>query len=86
MVMPSSSMVQGLVPLVQLGLEGAGTNLFGWGCPLYCFQPSFATFSLVLILGFALGASSALLATWTLWTRFGHLLLSVPNPSSGFCP
>ena len=31
-------MVQGLVPLVQLGLEGARTHLFGWGCPLYCVQ------------------------------------------------
>lgn len=32
---PLKLMVPGFVSWVHLALEGARTNVFGWGCPLY---------------------------------------------------
>ena len=66
----------------QLAVEGSRTNYFGLGCPVYCFQPSFATYLLTLFLGFALGLSSAVLGLWLCWKHFGTILLPVPSPPS----
>ena len=69
----SSSMVQSVSSVLSLVLEGARTNLFGFGCPLYCFQTSGSTSALIFILGFLSGLFCTCLALWDLWTRFGHL-------------
>ena len=71
---PLKLMVPGFVSWVHLALEGARTNVFGWGCPLYWTQPSLSILCLVFVIGLILGASLCLLAIWTFWTSFGHLI------------
>ena len=65
----------------QLAVEGSRTNYFGLGCPVYCFQPSFATYFLTLIFGFFLGFASVLLGLWLCWSYFGTIPFHWP-PSS----
>ena len=76
----SSSMLEGVLRLVQLGLEGSRSNWFGLGCPAFCYQPSFAAYLLIFICGtlFGLGLSGLLL--WTLWTWL--VLPPAPLPAS----
>ena len=35
-------MLEGLPRIVPVVLQGARTNYFGWGCPVYCVEPSWA--------------------------------------------
>ena len=41
-------------------LEGLGSNLWGFRCPVYCQQPDFALLILVFLLGGLLGAAATL--------------------------
>lgn len=76
----SSSMVQSVPGWLSLVLEGARTNIFGLGCPLYCHQPSLASSFLIYLLGFFSGLATAILGFWTLWTYLGHHLFPSSDP------
>ena len=79
-VLYSSSMIEGVLRLVHLGLEGSRNNWFGLGCPIYWAQPSFAAYLLVFITGIFSGLGLAGLLLWTLWTWL------VPSPSLARAP
>ena len=64
----SSSMVEGVLRLVQLGFEGAHRNWFGWGCPAQCFQPGISHLLLAFLAGATYGILRAGFILWTLWT------------------
>ena len=61
-------MLEGVLRLAHLGLEGSRNNWFGLGCPTYCSQPSFAVYLLIFLSGILLGLGLAGLLLWTLWT------------------
>lgn len=64
--------------------EGLRSNLFGFGCPVYCYQPSLASAGFFLLLDLILGIILAVLLLWQLWTFFGAPLAA---PSQrGFVP
>ena len=84
---PLKLMVPGFVSWVHLALEGARTNVFGWGCPLYWTQPSLS----ILASSSSLVSSSALPCVSWPFGLFGlrlaiwlpHLLLLLRAPSPG---
>ena len=48
-------MLENVLKLVSVVLQRARNNLYGWGCPLYCSQPSLSTLLLTFLLGLLLG-------------------------------
>ena len=78
----SSSMIEGLLRVVQLGFEGSRNNWFGLGCPAYCAAPPVSAIALVFLLGILCGLGLAGLTLWTIW----HWLHPPPHPSSSGHP
>ena len=61
-------MLEGLLRIVQFVLQGARTNYFGWGCPVYCVEPSWAGIILTFLVGLFSGFALASIIGWLLWT------------------
>ena len=74
-------MLEDLLKVVPFVLQGARNNLYGWGCPLYCSEPSWSGLALTFLLGLFLGISLAILGLWALWSHL-HLSSSVPPSES----
>ena len=71
----------GVWSVVQFVLEGSRSNFFGWGCPAYCYQPSYSSWILIFTLGLISGIVLSLASLWTLWTFFGQILFPVAPPA-----
>ena len=76
-------MLEGLWKVAPVLLEGARTNYFGLGCPLYCVQPSLPFVVLVFLTGLCFGLVLAAILLWTLWTTFGF---SISWPAASASP
>ena len=70
-------MLESVFQVVPVLLQGARNNLYGWGCPLYCVEPSWSILLLTYFFGLLCGISLSLLTIWTLWTY-----LALPASSS----
>ena len=72
-------MLEGVLKAVPLILQGARTNFYGWGCPVYCAEPSWASLALTFLLGLICGLILASAGCWFLWT-------CLPPPSNLSAP
>ena len=79
----SSSMLESAFQVFRILTEGARTNLYGFGCPLYCHQPHLSTYLLIFILGILSGLALAATLIWTFWTWIscGPAPFSTASPS-----
>ena len=78
----SSSMVDNVLRVLQLGLEGARNNWWSLGCPAYCVQPPLSLLALTFLLGFVSGTCTTCFALWTLWTWISPAPASPAQPVS----
>ena len=79
-------MLENVLKLVSVVLQRARNNLYGWGCPLYCSQPSLSTLLLTFLLGLLLGLFLASFGLWALWTYLSSSPVQPAPPSPGRHP